>query len=155
MPFDRDAERLAQIQRVHSHRVAHPREDEPELFFLLRKIADRDTALREAQSESRKLRDLLQSAADERDKWFYLAQHRKDELIDIRARLRKEEKQMTTFGLVDRTYARGKAEGAAAERAAIVAWLRYQAETADGWIPDLVRAADAIENGEHHKPEPA
>jgi hypothetical protein len=73
MPFEGDADRLAQIQRVHAHRVAHPREDEPELFFLLRKISERDIALCEAQAENRRLRDLLQSAAEERDKWFEIA----------------------------------------------------------------------------------
>ena len=38
---------------------------------------------------------------------------------------------------------------AAAERAKIVAWLRDQAESEGGWIPDLVRVSDAIERGEH------
>jgi hypothetical protein len=56
---------------------------------------------------------------------------------------------MTTFGLVDRTYARGKADGAAAERNAIVVWLR----TYSGVQAALLMAA-AIERGEHCNNEP-
>jgi hypothetical protein len=67
----------------------------------------------------------------------------------------REDIGLADYGIarLDAAPDRDEIDEARAERAAIVAWLRQQGETADGWIPDLVRAADAIERGEHAKPD--
>jgi len=51
--------------------------------------------------------------------------------------------------------AEAHAHGAATERARIVAFIRLWAETETGWQPELVALSDAIERGDHAKPEPA
>ena len=49
-------------------------------------------------------------------------------------------------------YSDGWRDGAASERASIVAWIR--SHSSDGWF-SVLDAANGIERGEHDQPEPA
>jgi hypothetical protein len=206
-----DTERLSRIRLTNAYRVYHEPPDEPELFFLLRIIDDRDTSLREARTKERCLRNLLQQASDERQKWFEEAERFRKVAEAAREFVEENSKPKARPTIFELTailqnpkpapinvnpdgsifvsypynellkalaalnvapddgnsaladapmelistktaegHANGAKQGRAAERAAIVAWLRDQARAHEEEAADLLEtAAELIERGEH------